>query len=64
MVFKKMFPKTNERKLSYLFLGQNFTMQLLDGKKTAKDIRTEIAAEVKQLKLSGKKKRPTWRLSW
>ncbi|MBK9328613.1 MAG: bifunctional methylenetetrahydrofolate dehydrogenase/methenyltetrahydrofolate cyclohydrolase FolD [Sphingobacteriales bacterium] len=30
-------------------------MQLLDGKKTAKDIRTEIAAEVKQLKLSGKK---------
>ncbi len=30
-------------------------MQLLDGKKTAQDIKDEIQAEVAQMKLEGKK---------
>ena len=50
-----MFPKTNQTKISYLFLRQIFTMQLLDGKKIAAAIKAEIAEEVKQLKSRGKK---------
>ena len=50
-----MFPKTNQTKISYLFLRQIFTMQLLDGKKIAAEIKAEIAEEVKQLKSRGKK---------
>jgi methylenetetrahydrofolate dehydrogenase (NADP+)/methenyltetrahydrofolate cyclohydrolase len=55
MLFIKMFPKTNQTKISYLFLRQIFTMQLLDGKKIAAAIKAEIAEEVKQLKSRGKK---------
>jgi methylenetetrahydrofolate dehydrogenase (NADP+)/methenyltetrahydrofolate cyclohydrolase len=55
MLFIKMFPKTNQTKISYLFLRQIFTMQLLDGKKIAAEIKAEIAEEVKQLKSRGKK---------
>lgn len=47
--------KTNHSKLSYLFLAQIFTMQLLDGKKLAAEIKSEIANEVKRMVLSGKK---------
>lgn len=50
-----MFPKTNQTKISYLFLRQIFTMQLLDGKKIAAEIKAEIAEEVKLLKARGKK---------
>ncbi|CAF3498582.1 unnamed protein product [Rotaria sp. Silwood2] len=50
-----MFRKTNQTKISYLFLRQIFTMQLLDGKKISAEIKSEIAEEVKRLKSSGKK---------
>jgi len=55
MLFIKIFLKTNETNLSYLFLWQIFIMQLLDGKKLASEIKNEIAEEVKQLKFLGKK---------
>jgi methylenetetrahydrofolate dehydrogenase (NADP+)/methenyltetrahydrofolate cyclohydrolase len=53
--YKKMFLKTNQTKISYLFLSQIFAMQLLDGKKIAQEIKNEIAAEVKRLKSKGRK---------
>jgi methylenetetrahydrofolate dehydrogenase (NADP+)/methenyltetrahydrofolate cyclohydrolase len=52
-VFKKIFPKTNESKISYLFLRQIFTMQLLDGKKISSLIKAEIAEEVRFMRQSG-----------
>jgi methylenetetrahydrofolate dehydrogenase (NADP+) / methenyltetrahydrofolate cyclohydrolase len=55
MLFIKIFSKTNQRKLSYLFLAQIFNMQLLDGKKLAQEIKLEIAEEVKRLSVTSKK---------
>lgn len=50
-----MFHKTNQSNISYLFLSQIFIMQLLDGKKLAQEIKTEISEEVKNIKSNGNK---------
>ena len=55
MMFIKKFVKTNQSKLSYLFLVKIFTMQLLDGKKLATEIKLEIAEEVRKIKAAVKK---------
>ena len=52
-MFIKKFVKTNQSKLSYLFLVKIFTMQLLDGKKLATEIKLEIAEEVRKIKEVG-----------